>query len=116
MKQILTVLFCALSLTMVACGDHPYVDPVYSRAIAEEWYQEQAFLTIEAVERIEGTETGRVIIQREEDWNNDGEGDKFSAIVSPYKNIPIGTKVELVHVRYNHNAQFLGEFWLVKVK
>lgn len=72
------------------------------------WSLNSTFVVIKEVKRVDGLEMGRVILKRQD------RSGLVSAIVVPYREIPVGTKVKLVKVTYSHDGAWQKDFLVVR--
>ncbi len=79
-----------------------------SEPIVTNWLPEKTFEVAYPVERVDDLEMGRVILKRTED------GQLFSAMVIPIREIPVGSTVKIVEVRYIHHPLMQKNFMMVR--
>ncbi|OHA71228.1 MAG: hypothetical protein A3F15_00950 [Candidatus Wildermuthbacteria bacterium RIFCSPHIGHO2_12_FULL_40_12] len=102
------VLF-VVSLALIGCGDtKAYKAVIRSEPTITDWNPQDSFEVTEGVTRVDGFEMGRVIVKRASD------GQLFSAMVIPVRNIQIGSVVRIVQIDYMHNPVEERNFLVIR--
>ena len=73
-----------------------------------EWSPEDTIVVIKEVKKVDGLEMGRVILKRQ------NRRALFSAMVIPYREIPVETKVKVTEVTYMHGGGNIKNFLVVR--
>lgn len=92
-----------LSIVALAVWNLPFDHPTHEEKIARIGqpaveYFSMDWCVVEEAKPIGALNAGMVIVER------DTDGELFSALVIPFREIPIGTKVWLAHVNYMHSV------------
>lgn len=108
MKKALVVMLVVFALagctTPRAGGEKIFQEPTVIK-----WAPSKVFLTAGTVKKVDGLDMGRVLLETQ-----DGS-DKFSGIVIPMREIPTGTRVEMIYVSYRHHETITKSFYVVRV-
>lgn len=62
-----------------------------------DWLSERTFITVQEVRKLYATDIGRVVVKRI------GDKELFNILVSPYREIKVGSEVKIIKLTYLYN-------------
>jgi hypothetical protein len=107
MKKTLVIL-CGILMFATVIGCREYEEKDAAEPIITTWLPGETFKVVKPVKKVDELEMGWVIVERIKN------GDLYSVMVFPIRDILVGSTVEVVEVRYYHTI--MTPHWFLMVR